>query len=159
MADARAGHRAPTRRFAREGYARNAIVYRAVRIIAESIGSLCFVLYDGVTERDNASVARSSAAAQSAPGRRVFPRRCRFAPSVRRQRMEADVAFATRYGFSGNQTGDGLVLAADIDRVEALSSDRAAVWERVGNAAFLTISEKRLATGYGAVNGGDVFAP
>ena len=32
---------------AREGYARNAIVYRAVRMIAESIGSLCFVLYDG----------------------------------------------------------------------------------------------------------------
>ena len=38
---------------AREGYARNAIVYRAVRMIAESIGSLCFVLYDGATERDS----------------------------------------------------------------------------------------------------------
>ena len=37
---------------AREGYARNAIVYRAVRMIAESIGSLYFVLYDGATERD-----------------------------------------------------------------------------------------------------------
>ena len=37
---------------AREGYARNAIVYRAVRLIAESVGSLCFVLYDGVAERD-----------------------------------------------------------------------------------------------------------
>ena len=37
---------------AREGYARNAIVYRAVRMIAESIGSLCFVLYDGAAERD-----------------------------------------------------------------------------------------------------------
>src|SRR5215510_7403877 len=37
---------------AREGYARNAIVYRAVRMIAESIGSLCLVLYDGVAERD-----------------------------------------------------------------------------------------------------------
>ena len=29
---------------AREGYARNAIVYRAVRLIAESVGALCFVL-------------------------------------------------------------------------------------------------------------------
>jgi len=37
---------------AREGYARNAIVYRAVRMMAESIGSLCFVLYDGAAERD-----------------------------------------------------------------------------------------------------------
>src|SRR4249919_3651566 len=37
---------------AREGYARNAIVYRAVRMVAESIGSLCFVLYDGTAERD-----------------------------------------------------------------------------------------------------------
>jgi HK97 family phage portal protein len=37
---------------AREGYARNAIVYRAVRLIAESVGSLCFVLYEGAAERD-----------------------------------------------------------------------------------------------------------
>src|SRR6187401_2139993 len=37
---------------AREGYSRNGIVYRAVRMIAESIGSLCFVLYDGTAERD-----------------------------------------------------------------------------------------------------------
>ena len=54
--------------------------------------------------------------------------------------------------------GDGLVLAADIDRVEALSCDRAVHWEPVGNATFLTVNEKRLATGYGAVDGGDVFA-
>lgn len=54
--------------------------------------------------------------------------------------------------------GEGLVLAADADRVEALSSDRAALWERVSNASFLTVNEKRLATGYGAVEGGDVFA-
>ena len=37
---------------AREGYSRNAIVYRAVRLIAESIGGLCFVLYEGAAERD-----------------------------------------------------------------------------------------------------------
>jgi len=54
--------------------------------------------------------------------------------------------------------GGGLVLSADTDRVEALSSDRAALWDRVGNATFLTVNEKRLATGYGAVDGGDVFA-
>ena len=54
--------------------------------------------------------------------------------------------------------GDGLVLAADTDRVGALASDRAALWERVSNATFQTVNEKRLATGYGAVDGGDVFA-
>ena len=37
---------------AREGYARNAIVYRAVGLIAESIGTLSFVLYEGAEERD-----------------------------------------------------------------------------------------------------------
>src|SRR5438105_39430 len=37
---------------ARQGYARNAIVYRAVRLIAESVGSLCFVLYEGEAERN-----------------------------------------------------------------------------------------------------------
>ncbi|HEY5279542.1 MAG TPA: phage portal protein, partial [Pseudolabrys sp.] len=36
----------------REGYTRNAIVHRAVRLIAESIGGLVFVLYEGDAERD-----------------------------------------------------------------------------------------------------------
>jgi phage portal protein BeeE len=35
---------------AREGYQCNAIVHRAVRLIAESIGSLSFVLYEGAAE-------------------------------------------------------------------------------------------------------------
>src|SRR6185437_10830688 len=35
---------------AREGYQSNAIVHRAVRLIAESIGSLSFVLYEGAAE-------------------------------------------------------------------------------------------------------------
>src|SRR3569833_1433269 len=37
---------------AREGYTKNAIVHRAVRLIAESIGGLHFVLYEGDAERD-----------------------------------------------------------------------------------------------------------
>jgi phage portal protein BeeE len=49
-----------------------------------------------------------------------------------------------------------LKLALDTDRIEALSSDRAALWERVTKAPFLTINEKRAAAGYGAVEGGDV---
>ena len=54
--------------------------------------------------------------------------------------------------------GAGLTLAVDTDRIEALSPDRAALWERVTKAPFLTVNEKRAATGYGAVQGGDVFA-
>ena len=44
-----------------------------------------------------------------------------------------------------------------VTTIEALSPDRAALWERVTKAPFLTVNEKRAATGYGAVAGGDVF--
>ena len=53
--------------------------------------------------------------------------------------------------------GDGLVLAPDLDKVEALSADRADLWDRVSKASFLTVNEKRLATGYGTIDGGDLF--
>ncbi len=53
--------------------------------------------------------------------------------------------------------GAGLTLGADTDRIEALSGDRAALWDRVTKAPFLTVNEKRAATGYGAVEGGDRF--
>jgi phage portal protein BeeE len=49
------------------------------------------------------------------------------------------------------------MLAADTDKIEALNPDRVALWERVSKATFLTVNEKRLATGYGSVEGGDVF--
>ena len=51
--------------------------------------------------------------------------------------------------------GEGVRLAIDTDRIEALAADRAALWERVTDAPFLTLNEKRLATGYGTVEGGD----
>jgi HK97 family phage portal protein len=53
--------------------------------------------------------------------------------------------------------GEELRLAIDTDRIEALAADRAALWERVTDAPFLTLNEKRLATEYGAVDGGDRF--
>jgi HK97 family phage portal protein len=53
--------------------------------------------------------------------------------------------------------GGDLTLAVDSDKIDALSPDRAALWERVTKAPFLTLNEKRAATGYGAVDGGDVF--
>ena len=55
--------------------------------------------------------------------------------------------------------GEGLRLAIDTDRIDALSADRAALWDRVTCAPFLTVNEKRVAVGYGAVDGGDVMAP
>ena len=54
--------------------------------------------------------------------------------------------------------GDGVRLAIDTDKIDALSADRAALWDRVTRAPFLTVNEKRVAVGYGAVDGGDVMA-
>jgi len=54
--------------------------------------------------------------------------------------------------------GPSLTLAVDTDKIEALSPDRAALWDRVSKAPFLTANEKRTAVGYGQVAGGDVFA-
>ncbi len=53
--------------------------------------------------------------------------------------------------------GASLALVVDADRIEALSADRAALWERVTKAPFLTVNEKRNAVGYGAIAGGDGF--
>jgi HK97 family phage portal protein len=53
--------------------------------------------------------------------------------------------------------GGDLRLVVDTDRIEALNADRAALWERVTKAPFLTVNEKRIATGYAPAEGGDVF--
>jgi phage portal protein BeeE len=37
--------------------------------------------------------------------------------------------------------------------VPALAKDRAALWEQVGKASFLTVNEKREAIGYSPVEG------
>ena len=55
--------------------------------------------------------------------------------------------------------GGSLALTVDIDAIEALAPDRAALWERVTKAPFLTVNEKRAATGYGALAGGDAIVP
>jgi HK97 family phage portal protein len=46
-------------------------------------------------------------------------------------------------------------LVVDTDRIEALAADRAALWERVTSASFLTVNEKRQMVGFGPVEGGD----
>jgi len=67
---------------------------------------------------------------------------------------------ATRVGHAlaqwlAPQYGDGLRVAVDTDRIDALSVDRAALWARVSAAEFLTLNEKREAVGYAPVEGGD----
>jgi HK97 family phage portal protein len=51
-----------------------------------------------------------------------------------------------------------LELRPDLDTVEALSTEREALWERVRRSDFLTVNEKRAAVGYGAIDGGDQLA-
>ena len=51
--------------------------------------------------------------------------------------------------------GDAIRIVIDTDRIDALSSDRAALWDRVSGAAFLTPNEKREAVGYAPLDGGD----
>jgi HK97 family phage portal protein len=55
------------------------------------------------------------------------------------------------------QFGKSVRLVIDTDRIEALASDRAALWERVTDAPFLTLNEKREAVGYAPREGGDRF--
>lgn len=55
--------------------------------------------------------------------------------------------------------GPDLTLAADADAIDALSPDRAALWDRVTKAPFLSVNEKRAATGYGPIGGGDIVSP
>jgi HK97 family phage portal protein len=51
--------------------------------------------------------------------------------------------------------GGELRLVVDTDAVPALAKDRAALWEQVSKAPFLTINEKRAAIGYSPIEGGD----
>jgi HK97 family phage portal protein len=51
--------------------------------------------------------------------------------------------------------GDDVRLVVDTDNVPALAKDRAAFWDQVGKAAFLTVNEKREAIGFSPIEGGD----
>lgn len=67
---------------------------------------------------------------------------------------------ATRVGHAlsqwlAPQFGDGIRIAIDTDRIDALAADRSALWNRVSAADFLTLNEKREAVGYAPLEGGD----
>lgn len=55
----------------------------------------------------------------------------------------------------GPRFDTALRLWYDADQVEALAADRDGLWKRVQEADFLTINEKRAATGYAPVADGD----
>lgn len=55
--------------------------------------------------------------------------------------------------------GPDLRLDFDRDGIAALQAERTAAWERLGNADFLTINEKRRAAGLDPVADGDRLAP
>ncbi len=44
-------------------------------------------------------------------------------------------------------------LQPDLDRIDALSQEREALWSRLGKADFLSVDEKREAVGYGPLHG------
>ena len=56
----------------------------------------------------------------------------------------------------GPSYGGSLELRPDLDSVEALSSEREALWARVEAASFLTVDEKRAAVGYGGIGEGEL---
>ncbi len=53
--------------------------------------------------------------------------------------------------------GDDLRLEYNLDAIPALSHDRQALWQRIGQANFLTLNEKRAAVGLGTISGGDTL--
>jgi HK97 family phage portal protein len=57
-------------------------------------------------------------------------------------------------GWLGPAWGGGLDLRPDLDQIEALSSEREALWARVGKAEFLSEDEKRALVGYGPMPAG-----
>jgi HK97 family phage portal protein len=58
-------------------------------------------------------------------------------------------------GWLAPRFGEGLRIGYDSDAVDALALEREAVWERLSQASFLTLNERRAAAGYSAVEGGD----
>ncbi len=58
----------------------------------------------------------------------------------------------------GPQFGAAPRIVVDADRLDALAADRAALWDRIAAAPFLTVNEKREATGYAPIEGGDHLA-
>lgn len=57
--------------------------------------------------------------------------------------------------FLCREYGTDLSFRPDIDSIEAMQEDRDKLYSRIENSSFITINEKRLATGYDEIDGGD----
>jgi hypothetical protein len=67
-------------------------------------------------------------------------------------------AFASSGSALRSRPPDAISLRPDLDQVDALSSEREALWARLERASFLTANEKRTALGYGPLEmGGDAL--
>jgi phage portal protein BeeE len=55
-------------------------------------------------------------------------------------------------GWLGAAFGGGIELRPALDRIEALSPERTALWDRLNRADFLSVDEKRLEAGYPAAS-------
>ena len=79
-------------------------------------------------------------------------------PLVNRTAKSLSAWLSPAYGGvrpSGSDTiAPHLELRPDLDSIEALSTEREALWTRIEKATFLTPNEKRSAVGYGPIEGG-----
>lgn len=60
--------------------------------------------------------------------------------------------------------GDDFTVVTDLDSLEALADERSELWKRINDAKFITVDEKRLATGYEKYKeedgiGGKIYGP
>jgi HK97 family phage portal protein len=60
-------------------------------------------------------------------------------------------------GWLGPRFGEGLRVGYDVDAVDALAEVRQGLWDKLNQASFLTVNEKRAAAGYSPVEGGDML--
>jgi len=70
-------------------------------------------------------------------------------PLVTRTAKALSSWLAPAWGFPETAgQGAGLELRPDLDQIEALTSEREALWARIEKVSFLTLNEKRAAVGY-----------
>jgi len=78
-------------------------------------------------------------------------------PLVARTAKALSAWLAPGFDLGAGPYAPALELKPDLDAVEALSTEREALWARVQASDFLTVNEKRAAVGYGAIDGGDTL--
>jgi len=79
-------------------------------------------------------------------------------PLVARTAKALSAWLAPGFDLGFKPDAPALELKPDLDAVEALSTEREALWARVQASDFLTVNEKRAAVGYGAIEGGDTLS-